>query len=148
VWGQVRASLAPHTSWRDLGTFPGVCKKKKKKKTQKTKKNHGCPLGPGWGRARMHRRLAREGDEGAGQAATCGGSQGGRRAGRGMAGEVTQARGWRAHAKRSRGARRTPSGQALGWTGRECHPPLQASRVERGGGSNCGALRDRGLTSG
>lgn len=48
--------------------------------------------------------MAREGDEGAGQAATCGGSQGGRRAGRGMAGEVTQARGRRARARRSRGA--------------------------------------------
>lgn len=92
------------------------------------------------------------GDEGAGQAATGGGSQGGRWAGRGMAGEVTQARGQRARAGRSWGARGTGdpgrTGCRLDGARVSATPFPEASRVERGGGSNCGALRGRGLTSG
>lgn len=70
-----------------------------------------------------------------------------------MAGEVTQARGRRARARRGSGG-----GEGAG-NGRPRADELQAgrdegvsapraSRVERRGGSNCGALRGRGLITG
>lgn len=78
------------------GTFPLAC--------AKARVPPSALGGDGQG---MHRRLGRERGEGAGQAAARGGSLGRRRAGRGMAGEVTQATGRRARARRGGGARGT-----------------------------------------
>lgn len=78
------------------GTFPPAC--------AKARVPPSALGGDGQG---MHPRMGRELGEGAGQAAARSGSQDRRRAGRGMAGEVTQATGRRARARRGGGARGT-----------------------------------------